>query len=262
MTFEGKTVWITGATSGIGEALARAFAEAGARLVLSARSEERLRVVQAACAHPEHHHIAPFDLSDSDSTAAAARQVVERGPIEILVNNAGISQRSQTVETALAVDRRIMEINFFGAVTLTKAVLPSMLARKAGHIVVISSLAGKFGAPRRSAYAASKHALHGFFDVLRTEVHDEGLHVTIICPGYIRTNISKNALKGDSSVYGLMDRRQAEGLAPEACARRILRAVRRKDAEVYIGGPEVLGVYIRRFFPNMFNRLIRRVTDV
>lgn len=258
-TFKDKAVWITGASSGIGEALAYAFAEEGAHLVLSARSEDKLTAVRAACAHPEHHRVVPLDLADAASLQDAVHRVLTQGPVDILVNNGGISQRDIAVETDMAVVRRIMEVNFFGTVTLTKGVLPSMLARETGHIVVVSSLAGKFGAPRRSAYSASKHALHGFFETLRNEVYDAGVRVTIVCPGYIRTNISINALKADGTKHARMDDNQEEGIAPEDCAHRILQAVKREKNEVYIGGKEVLGVYLHRFVPTLFNRILRSV---
>lgn len=261
MTFTDKTIWITGATSGIGEALAYAFSEAGARLILSARREEKLHAVKAACAHPERHRVVPLDLAETDTLERIAGQVLEEGPVDILVNNGGISQRGRAVETELAIDRRIMEVNFFGTVALTKAMLASMLARGDGHIVVISSVAGKLGAPQRSAYSASKHALHGFFDVLRSEVYDAGLRVTIICPGYIRTAISKNALTGDGTPQGTMDQNQEEGMSPEACARRILRAIEQEKAEVYIGGKEVAAIYLKRFFPNLLNRILRKRSE-
>jgi short-subunit dehydrogenase len=261
MTFEAKVVWITGASSGIGEALAHAFAEAGSRLILSGRDEAKLESVRAACSRPGEHRVVPFDLADSRAVVQTAGRVVAEGPIDILVNNGGISQRATAAETTPDVDRRIMEINYFAAVTLAKAVLPGMRAQKSGHFVVISSLAGKFGAPRRSAYAASKHALQGFFDALRTEVHDEGLRVTIACPGYIRTDISKNALRGDGSEHGLMDGNQEQGLAPGEAAQTILRAIRREKSEVNVGGKELLSVYINRFFPATFQRLMRRFSD-
>ncbi|HMB92311.1 MAG TPA: SDR family oxidoreductase [Rhodothermales bacterium] len=258
MSFNGTTIWITGATSGIGEALAYAFAETGARLILSARREERLHAVKAACAHTERHRVVPLDLSETDTLATIAEKVVQEETIDILFNNGGISQRGRVAETDLRVDRQIMEVNFFGTVALTKAVLPSMLERGSGHIVVISSVAGKLGAPQRSAYSASKHALQGFFDVLRAEVHDAGLRVTIVCPGYIRTDISKNALTADGSRHGTMDQNQAEGMSPETCARRILRAIEKEKEEVYIGGKEVVAIYLKRFVPNLLNRILRK----
>ena len=200
MFFDGKMVWLTGASSGIGEAVAYALAARGARLILSARRVEKLQAVQAACARPDRHRILPLDLADPASLAAAVPQALAHGgAIDVLINNGGISQRAQAVETDLAVDRRIMEVNYFGTIALAKAVLPSMLERGAGHIAVVSSLMGKFSTPRRSAYAASKHALHGFFDALRAEVHHAGVRVTLICPGYVRTDISRHALTADGT---------------------------------------------------------------
>ena len=259
MTFENKVVWITGASSGIGAALAQVLARRGARLVLSARREERLEAVRAACAHAGRHTVLPLDLTDTERLPAVARRVLDRfGRVDVLVNNAGITQRAQVVETDLAVDRRIMEVNFFGTVALTKAVLPSMLERGSGHLVVVSSLVGKFGTPKRSAYAASKHALHGFFDALRAEVHDAGLRVTLICPGYVRTEISLHALTADGTPHGEMDPNQQRGLDPKVCAEKIARAVEAEKDEVYIAGKEKVAVYLKRFAPGLFKRLIRR----
>jgi len=163
------------------------------------------------------------------------------------------------VDTRLEVDRRIMEVNFFGAVTLTKLILPSMLSRKSGHIVVISSVMGKLGTPYRTAYAASKHALHGFFDSLRAELWDQGIRVTMVCPGFVRTNISINALKGDGSTFGSIDAAQAAGMGPEDCAEKIVRAIEAERNEVYMGGKEILGVYLQRFVPDLFEKIIRKV---
>ena len=259
MTFAGKTVWITGASSGIGAALGPELAGRGAHLILSARREAQLHAVRAACAHPERHRVVALDLADPDSIDEAARRVLGEGVPEVLVNNGGISQRARAAETALSVDRAIMEVNYFGAVALTKAVLPGMLARGSGHLVVVSSLVGKFGTPRRSAYAASKHALHGFFDALRAEVHDAGIRVTLVCPGFVRTAVSENALTADGTPHGVMDAAQRAGLSPAVCARRIARAIEREKAEVYIAGKEQVAVYLKRFVPGLFRRVIRRV---
>jgi dehydrogenase/reductase SDR family protein 7B len=260
MSWDGKVVWITGASSGIGEALAHAFARRGARLVLSARNEERLLAVQAACNHPERHTVLPLDLADEATLAPAVAAALSRcGQVDVLVHNGGVSQRSLVKNTAVAVDRRIVETNFFGAVILTKALLPSMLARKSGRFVVISSLVGKFGTPLRSGYSASKHALHGFFESLRAETWRDGLRVTLVCPGFIRTAVSLNALTGDGSPQGTLDRAQERGMTPEVCAERIVRAVERGKDEVLVGGSERFAVYFKRFFPGLFSRLIRRV---
>ncbi len=261
MSFAGQVIWITGASSGIGEALAYAFSAQGARLVLSARRQTRLEAVRASCTNPARHLIAPLDLAQSTTIPGIVETVLEQtGRIDILINNGGVSQRALASETPLDVDRRIMEVNYFGTVALTKAVLPSMLARQAGRIVVISSVVGKFGSPVRSAYAASKHALHGFFDSLRAEVYDDNLRVTIICPGFVTTDISVNALTKDGSAQGTMDNAQAAGMAPDECATRIMHALVRNKDEVYIGGREIMGIHINRLAPGLFNRIIRRTS--
>ena len=256
--FQNKVIWITGASSGIGEALAYACSQRGAKLVLSARRQAELARVRSQCTRPDDHLVLPLDLADFDA-AAATQQVLDAfGQIDILVNNGGISQRGAAVETGLDVDRRIMEINYFGAVALTKAVLPAMIARQSGHIVTISSLSGKISTPRRSAYAASKHALHGFFDALRSEVYKDGVHVLLVCPGYVKTNLSLHALTGDGQTHGKLDPTQEKGITPEALAVKILAAVEQGKDEVLIGGKEVLAVYLKRLWPGLYSRFIRR----
>lgn len=257
---QGEVIWITGASSGIGEALAHLLARRGARLILSSRREEALRRVRDACAHPERHLVLPLDLGEPETLeAAAARALAHAGRIDVIVHNGGVSQRSRAEETALEVDRRVMEVDYFGAVALTKALLPSMLERGSGRIVVVSSLVGKIATPLRSGYSAAKHALHGFFDSLRAEVHDRGVRVTLVCPGFIRTRLSFDALTGDGTPQGTLDRAQAEGMSPETCARRIARALDRGRDEVLIGGKEIWAVRLERLFPALFRHLIRRV---
>jgi short-subunit dehydrogenase len=178
--------------------------------------------------------------------------------VDVLVNNGGVSQRSLVLDTSPEVDRRIMEINFFATIALTKCVLPTMLERKSGHIVVISSVVGKFGTPLRSTYAASKHALHGFMDALRAETWRAGLKITLVCPGFVRTAISLNALTGDGTPQGTMDDALLKGMAPDRCAEKILRALEKGREEVIVGGWETLGVYLKRFLPGVFSAVIRR----
>ena len=260
MSVENKTVWITGASSGIGEALAYAMSERGARLLLSSRNEALLEEVRGRCTDPARHAVLPLDLADAASLPAMARQALEQmGDIDILVHSGGISQRSLVKETSFDVDRRIMDVNYMGTVALTKAILPSMLARGSGHFVPISSVVGKFGTPLRSAYAASKHALHGFFDSLRAELADEGIQVTLICPGFVRTNVANNALTGDASPLGVTEGAAAGGMDARDCADQIIKAMEAGRHEAYIGGREVLGVYAKRFFPRWFARMIGKV---
>ncbi|HYH46848.1 MAG TPA: SDR family oxidoreductase [Thermoanaerobaculia bacterium] len=257
--WDGKVVWITGASSGIGEALARDLAGRGARLILSARRADRLEEVRAGLPRPDDHLVLPLDLGQAASLPAAAAEALRRRPhIDVLVHNGGVTQRSLAKDTGLDVDRRLFEVNFFGTVALTKAVLPSMLARRAGHLVVVTSLVGRVGTPMRSSYAAAKHALHGFFDSLRAEVWREGIQVTLVCPGFVRTEVSLHALTADGTPQGTMDRAQQHGMAPEVCAARIVRAVEQGRNEVLIGGRERFAVPLMRFAPNVFHRVVRK----
>jgi short-subunit dehydrogenase len=257
MDIRNRRVWITGASSGIGEALAYELSRRGARLILSSRREEVLQEVRQRCARADEHVVQTLDLADPDSLQAAVDAVqTECGAVDILINNGGISQRGTAVETEMDVVRRIMEINFFGTVHLTRAVLPSMIERQEGHVVVVSSLVGKFGTPLRSSYAASKHALHGWFDSLRSEVHGDGIGVTLACPGFVKTNVSSNALYPDGTPLG--PEAKEKGIPPEECATAIADAVENDTAEFTVGGWETVGVYLKRFVPALFRRFIRQ----
>lgn len=251
-------IWITGASSGIGEAAAKKFSKAGYALILSARNEHELNRVKQACAYPDDCRILTLDLAASaDFAEKVATAISFFGQVDILLHNGGISQRSLIKDTLLEVDRRLMEVNYFGTVALTKAILPHFLVRKKGQFGVVTSLVGKFGSPYRSSYAGAKHALHGFFDTLRAEHHQDGIAVTLICPGFIRTQVSINAVTGDGSPLGEMDQAQDQGMSPEACAEGIFKALVKKKEEVYIGGKETLAVYLKRFLPGLFSRILR-----
>jgi short-subunit dehydrogenase len=260
MRFQNRRVWITGASSGIGEALAVAFHQAGARLILSARREDELKRVQALCGGEPDTRILPMDVTDTKELPGKMQLALGMfGGIDVLVLNAGITQRSLTRETDESVYRRLMEVNFFAAEAMARAVLPSMLAQKSGHMVVISSIAGKFGVPLRSGYSASKFALHGFFEVLRAEEEKNGIHVTMVCPGYIRTDISLSALRGDGGKHAKMDPGIEQGMAVEECARQILRGVARKNKEIIVGAPrEKVLAYLKRFLPDLLARMVGR----
>jgi dehydrogenase/reductase SDR family member 7B len=258
VSYDNQVVWITGASSGIGEALAMAWSREGARVVLSARNAAELERVRQACAHPERHLVRPLDLTDVEDVRKATDEVLgAMGKVDVLVHSGGVSQRSLVSETDLAIDRAIMDVNYFGAIALTKAVLPSMLARKAGHIVPISSVIGHVGIPLRSAYAASKHALHGFFDALRAETAKEGIRVTIVCPGYVKTKVSENALRGDGSRHGHLDETHAKAMLPEEAAPRIIAGVAKGKDEVRVGGKEIYAIFLKRFLPRLVSRVTR-----
>ncbi len=258
--FNNKVVWITGASSGIGEALAKVFAGQGAKLILSARREDELqRVKNNLKLNNDNSFILPFDLADTSKINELSQQVISKfGRIDILINNGGISQRALTMDTPLEIDRKIMEINFFGTIALTKSVLPYLLKQKSGHLVVISSISGKFGFYFRSAYSASKHALHGFFESLRMEVFNDNVKVLIVCPGKIRTNISINAITGDGGKHNTMDESTDSGLSAEACAEKIVNALEKNKEEIFIGGKELRAVWMKRMFPKLFSKMIRK----
>jgi short-subunit dehydrogenase len=258
MDFQGRRTWITGASSGIGEALAYAFHQAGARLVLSARREEELRRVQAACGGEPAASVLPLDVTDAPALPEKIRRALALfGGIDILVLNAGITQRSLARETEESVYRRLMEINFFASAAIARGVLPSMLAQKHGHIVVISSVAGKLGVPLRSGYCASKFALHGFFEALRAEEERNGVRVTMVCPGYVRTPISLSALRGDGRPHARMDSELARGMPVEECARQVLRGIAGGKKEIVVAAArEKSLVYMKRFLPGLLARMI------
>lgn len=259
----GKVVWITGATSGIGEALVYEMAKKGARLIISARRKEELERVKGHCQSnwQSKVEILPLDLNQPDTlplTAEAAIQLF--GQIDILVNNGGVSQRSLAKDTLVEVDRKIMEVNYFGTITLTKHLIPHFIKRRNGHFVTVTSVTGKLGTPFRTGYAASKHALHGFFDSLRAELWKESnqIYVTLICPGWTNTNLSLTALMGDGSAQNKKDETHEHGLTPNFVARKIVSAIENKKSEVYIGGlKETMAIYVKRYLPGLFEKIVR-----
>ena len=261
MSLADKVIWITGASSGIGAATALELSKQKTELILSARTLEKLEEVQALCtANGATCHVLAIDLSKTDTHLAIAEEAWKlAGRIDVLFNNAGISQRELALETDLEVDRRVMEVNFFGTVSLSKAVAPMMLKAGGGHIALNTSIVGKIGFPLRTAYAASKHALHGFFDSWRAELDGQNLDITLICPGRTNTPISLSALRGDGSTHGEVDDWMKNGMTAESVAKRIVKAIRRKEKEVYIGSKESLLVYIRRYFPPLYYRIVTRV---
>jgi dehydrogenase/reductase SDR family member 7B len=253
----GKTVWITGASGGIGEALALSASRSGAKLVLSARRAAQLERVRDRCANPSEVAILPLDLTAFDAEDAARQAKSHFGPIDVLVNNAGMSQRSLVLETSMDVYRQIFELDFFSAVALTKAVIGDMVARKSGHVVVVSSVVGYVGTPLRSGYAAAKHALHGFYDAAAAELWRDGVRFTLACPGFVKTDVSLNAITGTGGTHGKMDVGQARGMDPDRCAEKIWRAVGRNAEEIFIGKEAAL-IWVKRLFPRLASYAVKR----
>lgn len=260
--FANKIVWIIGASSGIGEALAYTFAKQNACLVLSARRKNELERVKKQCNLPDNNILVlPIDLHLPSDYAQEVELVLKHfGKIDILIHSAGISQRASFSEIQPNVFRDIFEVNFFSIVMLTKAVLPAMKARKTGNIVAISSVAGKFGTPMRSAYVASKHAVIGFCSALRTEVWTENISVLAVCPGYVRTNLGIYALKADGTPQGNLDANHLRGLAPTLVAEKIRNAIQQNKNEIVIAGlKEKIALWLHRFFPDLLAKLVRNV---
>jgi dehydrogenase/reductase SDR family member 7B len=228
-----STVWITGASSGIGAALARAWAARGARLVLSGRNQAALAEVAAECGVP--HLILPFDTADYAAAQAAADTAWEwSGGIDVLVNNAGISQRSLAVDSEFAVYQRMIAVDLLGPICLTQALVARMAARGSGRLVMISSVAGKVGVPMRTAYCAAKFGLAGYADALRAETAHLGLKVHTIYPGSIRTGISRNALTADGLARGVSDKAIDNGIDPDAAVADMLAAIDRDEREIVV----------------------------
>tara|TARA_Y100000385_G_scaffold94396_1_gene97569 strand:+ start:5494 stop:6297 length:804 start_codon:yes stop_codon:yes gene_type:complete len=257
--FENKVVWITGASSGIGKEFCIQLDQMGAILILSSRNENALVVLKESLSHSKKHQIQVLDLEDSSEFKSMTNSIISsHKKIDLLINNGGISQRSNVADTRLSIDRKIMEVNFFGNIALSKAVLPHMIKNKSGHIVVISSIAGKFGFFLRSAYSASKHALHGFYESLALEQKDNGINVTMVCPGKINTPISTNALNKEGKRNGQMDNNQRLGLPVSKCVKKILKDIAKKKEESFVGGKEIYAVRIKNLFPRVFRKIIRK----
>lgn len=251
-------VWVTGASSGIGLAVAVEMAAKGAKIVLSSRNQQKLEEVKQSLTNPDRHVILPLDVSDKDGLAKAIETNQELlSTVNALVNSAGISQRSLTWEASPESERHVFETNYFGSIATAKAVLPHMVANNDGLIINLSSIVGRIGFPLRSSYAASKHAIHGYFDSLRAELPGKNIQILNVCPGRIKTNISLNAVTSDGSKHGEMDPGQAGGIPADVCARKIIRAAESGAAELYIGKERFL-IYLHRYLPSVFRRVVSK----
>ncbi|WP_372793738.1 SDR family oxidoreductase [Lutibacter sp.] len=261
MNFTNKTVWITGASSGIGRSLALELSKQNTKLILSSRNEIELNKVKRECENSQNAKILLLDLENHNTMSSKVEEALLLfGTIDVLFNNGGISQRSLVKDTSIDVDKYIMNINYLGTVALTKAILPHFINKNNGHFVITTSIVGKIGTPLRSSYAASKHALHGFFDSLRAEVYQNNIKVTLACPGFVQTNVSLNALTGNGTPQNKMDGATKNGLTSETFVKLLIKAVKNEKQEVYIGGfKEKLGVYTKRFFPKLLSTMIRKM---
>lgn len=257
--FKGKTVLITGGGSGIGEAMAYEYAKKGANVILTGRRIETLEKVQKNClALGVKSWCKTVDVEDQSSLDELVAWIRSEGHlIDFLILNAGISQRALTLETDISVDRRLMEVNYFGGIYLVKA-LKDMFLERGVHIAVVSSVSGVFGFPVRSAYCASKHAIHGFYETIALEYPQ--IKTTIIIPGRIHTDVSKNALDGNGKATGIMDPGQANGYNVNKCARKALRAIAKEKHQIVIGGFDTIMVPFYKYIPCLFRLIARNVS--
>jgi dehydrogenase/reductase SDR family member 7B len=256
-----RTIWITGASSGIGEALALHWSVAGTKLILSGRRQEQLERVAVNCMkRGAEVQVVPFDLTKEDEILTAVEKVKSMvHKIDILVNNGGIGQRSLVIDTSVEVMRKIMETDFWGHINLTRLVLPFMVKTGGGTIVVMSSLSGLFGFQERSMYCAAKHALHGFFETIRLEHHNDNISVLMVCPGRVKTNISYHALISSGSEHGKMDKGQENGVSAEYCATKVVKALKRHKKQIVIGKKEVIMPFLKHFAPWLFYWIAYRI---
>jgi len=259
MEFKGKTALITGGGTGIGEAMAYQYAMKGTNVILTGRRIEVLEKVQKKCIGlgvKAWCHTVDVEKTESiDELVAWVRS--EGHLIDFLLLNAGISQRALTLETDISVDRRLMEVNYFGGIYLVKS-LKDMFIERGVHIAVVSSVSGVFGFPVRSAYCASKHAIHGFYETIALEYPQ--IKTTIIIPGRIHTDVSKNALDGNGKATGVMDPGQANGYDVNKCAKVAIRAIARGKHQKVIGGFDTIMVPFYKYVPWLFRLIARNVS--
>lgn len=255
-----KIIWITGASGGIGEALAHAFAKEGASIVLSARRIAELERVRLALPHPEKHLILPLDICDEQAQQQALDAVLTRyGKLDWLINNAGISQRALVMDTCGETDRKIMEIDYFAQVALSRRVLSCMLKQRQGQLVFISSIAGLVGTQYRGSYSAAKAALHLWANSARAELFEQGIRVAVVFPGFVKTAVSMNALTGTGEALGKMDDAQANAMSATEFASATLSALRAGKSYIVIGGfKEKLAALLGRFAPELLYKMIRK----
>jgi len=259
--FTGKVAWITGASSGIGESLVYEFIRRGATVVVSSNDLPGLERVKRACADRSGMvQCVPFDLADTSGIDNIVEQQINTtGKIDYLINIGGISQRATIEETPLWLDRKIFEINYFGTIAFTKAVLPYMIRQKSGHILATSSISGRFGFPLRSAYSASKQALHGFFETLYLENKKYNIKSSVIIPGRVRTSISLHALDAEGKEHGKLDEGLAKGISPGKAAKIIINGLVRDKREILVGKSELILLRIRRYCPWLFFRIADKI---
>ena len=258
---ENKVVWITGASSGLGKALARECALQGAQVILTSRRYEELEQVRVGLLKPDQHLSIAADISNETQVQEAYQQVLAaKGRIDWLINNAGLSQRALIQDTTMHTERAIMEVDYFSQVFLTKTILPTLLQQKSGRVVFVSSVAGLLGTQYRASYSAAKAAIHMWANSLRAEVAQQGVDVSVIFPGFVKTNVSFNALNGAGQPQGYQDDAIENGLDADVFAEQVVKSLMAGDEYIVVGGKkEQLGVLVSRLSPSLLYKMIRKM---
>jgi len=263
MNLSGKVIWLTGASSGIGEAIAYALAKEGCKLILSSRRVDELERVRKNIQLPDENVlILPIDLEQHVNVDDWVKKVMDKfNRIDILINNGGISQEGSALETDKRVEQKIMDINYFGNIALAKAVVPIMQKQKSGKIAVITSIVGKFGLPNLSTYAASKHALYGFYDSFRLEIKKDNISVLLVAPGFINTNVTLNAITADGGKHNKNSPAQENGMKTDVFAKKFIAALKSNKIHKYIGKKELLSIPFKTLFPSTFYNIMFKMNE-
>ena len=257
INFKDKVIWVTGASSGIGAELALQLNEKGAVVIASARRLDKLTALKNSCCNPENLHTVPLDITDETSIANAVKEVKDLARLDLLIHNAGIAQKGLVIENPMEIDRMIMETNYFGTVALTKAVMPIFMRQGHGWFAVMSSFGGVMGLPCRSAYAASKHALHGFFKSLEIEEMDCKMKVSYIIPGFINTEITAKGLQSNGAARGSVETSHKLGMSAQRCAADTIKGLEKRRNRIPIGKFEIHLLTIHSISPRLARWIIK-----
>lgn len=252
-----KIVWITGASSGIGASLAIQLNTLGAKVIASARRAEKLIELKNNCPNPQNLMTLPLDITNPISIENAIATVKQLERLDVVIHNAGIAQKGLVIENEMEVDRKIMETNYFGTVAFTKSIMPIYMKQGYGCFAIVSSFAGVMGIPGRSAYSASKHALHGFFESLKAENISCKLNVSFILPGFINTEITAKGLCGNGSPYGTVETSHRLGMSANQCAKGIIKGLMKSKKRIVVGKIEVFLLTINRISPRLSQYIIK-----
>lgn len=259
--FKNKVIWITGASSGIGEAFARELIKYNNHLILTARRIENLNVIKQDLikkGYAENHiHLLPADLSEIDKIPNLAEKAIAlEGKIDVLFNNAGVSQRGYMIDTSFEVEKQLFQIDLFSPIVLAKSILPHFLSKKSGRIIVTSSLMGELELAASTTYSAAKHALNGYFGSLFYELKPLNIHIQILQPGFVRTEISIKAINSQGRIHEKMDSTHAQAMSPEIFVKKALKKLGQDSLYINIAGIEIVALYIKRWFPLIYQKLV------